>query len=85
MQTDQLLRERSHPIDVTLVPPKVDPQVTANGPTQVRMRFRHRIDAARPADRTFSASGQRMASSTFWRCDNLNGYQNGVKNDCSRG
>jgi tripartite-type tricarboxylate transporter receptor subunit TctC len=23
-----------------------------------------------------------MASSTFWRCDNLNGYQNRVKNDC---
>src|SRR5215468_5592162 len=23
-----------------------------------------------------------MASSTFWRCDNLNGYQNRVKNEC---
>src|SRR6516165_7164970 len=23
-----------------------------------------------------------MASSTFWRCDNLNRYQNRVKNDC---
>jgi hypothetical protein len=33
LQADQLLRERSYPIDVCAVPPKVDPHVAANGPT----------------------------------------------------
>ena len=33
LQADQLLRERSHPIDVTAAPPKVNPHVAAIGPT----------------------------------------------------
>jgi hypothetical protein len=36
LQTDQLVRERSHPIDVAQT--KVDPHVAALGPTQVRKR-----------------------------------------------
>jgi hypothetical protein len=38
LQADQLLRERSYPIDVTAGPTKVDPHVAAIGPTQVRKR-----------------------------------------------
>jgi hypothetical protein len=40
LQADQLLRERSDPIDVTAGPPKVDHHVAAIGPTQVRKRLR---------------------------------------------
>jgi hypothetical protein len=36
LQTNQLLSERSYPIDVTAAPTKVDPHVAAVGPTQVR-------------------------------------------------
>ena len=33
LQADQLLRERSHPIDVCAVPPNFNSHVAANGPT----------------------------------------------------
>jgi hypothetical protein len=36
LQADQLLRERSHPSDLTAAPTKVDPHVAAISPTQVR-------------------------------------------------
>jgi hypothetical protein len=36
LQADQLLRERSYPIDVTTAPTKVHPHVAAIDPTQVR-------------------------------------------------
>jgi hypothetical protein len=36
LQADQLLRERSHPIDVSTGPTKVDPRVTTVSPTQTR-------------------------------------------------
>ncbi|HKD35441.1 MAG TPA: hypothetical protein VKB78_01535, partial [Pirellulales bacterium] len=39
MQADQLLRERSCPIDVIADPTKVHPHVAAIGPTQIRKRF----------------------------------------------
>jgi hypothetical protein len=42
LQADQLLRERSYPIDVIAVLPKVYPRVAPNGPTQVRKRLRER-------------------------------------------
>jgi hypothetical protein len=42
LHADQLPREPSHPIDVIAVPPKVHPQVAANGPTQVRKRLSER-------------------------------------------
>ena len=42
LQADQLLRERSYPIVVTLAPPKVHPHVAASGPTQVRKRLSER-------------------------------------------
>jgi hypothetical protein len=45
LQTDQLLRERSHPIGVIAVPPKVNPHIAAIGPTQVRKRLSERRDA----------------------------------------
>ena len=45
LQADQLLRERSYPIDVTAAPPKVHPHVAAIGPTQVRKRLSERRDA----------------------------------------
>jgi hypothetical protein len=45
LQANQLLRERSYPIGVTAAPPKIDPQMAANGPTQVRKRLRERRDA----------------------------------------
>jgi hypothetical protein len=35
LQTDQLVRERSYPIDVIAAPPKVHPHVATIGPTQV--------------------------------------------------
>jgi hypothetical protein len=34
LQTDQLVRERSYPIDVTAGPPKVNPRLAAIGPTR---------------------------------------------------
>jgi hypothetical protein len=45
LETDQFLRERSHPIDVsagTAAPTNVHPHVAAFGPTQVRKRFSER-------------------------------------------
>jgi hypothetical protein len=45
LQPDQLLRERSHPIDVTAGPSKVDPHVATFGPTQARKRLRERREA----------------------------------------
>jgi hypothetical protein len=36
LRDDQLPRERSYPIGVIAGPPKVDPHVAANGPTQIR-------------------------------------------------
>jgi hypothetical protein len=44
LQTDQLVRERSHPIGVSAAPPKVHPHVAAVGPTQVRKRLRERSE-----------------------------------------
>ena len=44
LQADQLLHERSCPIDVIAGPPKVDPHVAAFGPTQARKRLRERRD-----------------------------------------
>jgi hypothetical protein len=44
LQADQLLRERSHPIDVIACPTKFHPQVAAIGPTQARERLRERRD-----------------------------------------
>jgi hypothetical protein len=35
LQTDQLLRERSHPIDVTTCPPKVPAHVAGGGATPI--------------------------------------------------
>src|SRR5215472_615726 len=46
LQADQLLRERSYPIDVTAAPPNVHPHVAAIGPTQVRKRLRKRREAS---------------------------------------
>jgi hypothetical protein len=40
LQADQLLRERSCPIDVTATPTKVHPHVAGVGPTQARKRLR---------------------------------------------
>jgi hypothetical protein len=48
LQADQLLRERSYPIDVTAAPPKVHPHVAAVGPTQARKRLRERRVATLP-------------------------------------
>jgi hypothetical protein len=48
LQADQLLRERSYPIDVTAGPTKVDPHVAAIGPTQVRKRLREREELSLP-------------------------------------
>jgi hypothetical protein len=44
LQADQLLRERSYPIDVTAAPPKVHPHLAAIGPAQARKRLRERGD-----------------------------------------
>jgi hypothetical protein len=41
LQADQLMRERSYPINVT-APTKVDPHVAAIGPTLARKRLRER-------------------------------------------
>jgi hypothetical protein len=42
LQADQLLRERSYPIDVIAVPPNVHPHVAAIDPTQARKPLRER-------------------------------------------
>jgi hypothetical protein len=39
LEADQLLRERSYPIDVTAGRPEVHPHVAAIGPTQARKRL----------------------------------------------
>jgi len=44
LQAHQLLRERSHPIDVIPAPTKVHPHVAAIDPTQARKRLRERGD-----------------------------------------
>jgi hypothetical protein len=46
LQADQLLRERSHPIDVSAAPTRVHPHVAANGPTQARKRLSEPRDAS---------------------------------------
>ena len=46
MQADQLLRQRSYPIDVTAGPPKVHAHVAAIGPTEAHKRLRERKDAS---------------------------------------
>jgi hypothetical protein len=46
LQTDQFVRERSHPIGVNARPTKVDPHVAAIGPPQVRKRLRERKDVS---------------------------------------
>jgi hypothetical protein len=48
LQADQLLRERSHSIDVCAGPPKVHPNVAAIGPTKVRKRLSERRVATLP-------------------------------------
>jgi len=48
LQADQLLRERSYPIDVIAVPPKIHPHVLAIGPTQVRKSLGERRVAKLP-------------------------------------
>ena len=48
LQADQLMRERSYPIDVTAAPPNVYPHVAAIGPTQVRKCLRERRVAKLP-------------------------------------
>jgi hypothetical protein len=48
LQAHQFLRERSYPIDVTAVPPKVHPHVATIGPTQVREPLRERREAKLP-------------------------------------
>jgi hypothetical protein len=42
LQADQLLRERSYPIDVIAVPPQLNPHVAAIGPTQAPKRLSER-------------------------------------------
>jgi hypothetical protein len=48
LQADQLLRERSYPIDVTAAPTKVHPHVAAIGQTQVHKPLRERGEATLP-------------------------------------
>jgi hypothetical protein len=48
LQADQLLGERSYPIDVTAAPTKVHPNVATVGPTQVRKRLSEPRDARLP-------------------------------------
>ena len=55
LQADQLLRERSYPIGVIAVPPKVHPHVAANDPTQVRKSLRERREARLPQRIVFVA------------------------------
>src|SRR5262249_2543447 len=42
LQADQLLRERSHPIEAIAIPPKVHPHVAALGPAHARKRLSER-------------------------------------------
>jgi hypothetical protein len=55
LQSDQLLRERSHPIGVIAGPPKVHPHVATIGPTQVRKRLRQRRNVSLPHGIVFFA------------------------------
>jgi hypothetical protein len=55
LQANQLLRQRSHAIDVIAVPPKIHPQVAAIGPTQARKRFRERRDVSLPHGIVYAA------------------------------
>jgi hypothetical protein len=55
LQADQLLRERSYPIDVIADPTKVDPHVAAICPTQVGKRLSERRVATLPIRIVFVA------------------------------
>jgi len=46
LQADQFLRERSYPVGVIAVPPKVHPHVAAIGPTEACKRLSERRDAS---------------------------------------
>jgi hypothetical protein len=48
LQTDQLLRERPYPIDVSAAPTNIHPHVAAIGPTQVSKRLSERRIAKFP-------------------------------------
>jgi hypothetical protein len=48
LQADQLLPERSHPINVRAAPTKVDPHIAAVGPTQARKRLSERGNVSLP-------------------------------------
>jgi hypothetical protein len=55
LEANQLLRERSYPIDVSAGPTALDPYVAAIGPTQVRKRLRVRGDDSLPHGIVFVA------------------------------
>src|SRR5262249_32647583 len=55
---DQLLSERSYPIDVIAVPPKVHPHVAAIDPTQIRNRSSERGNVSLPHGIVFVAPHQ---------------------------
>jgi len=46
LQTNELLRERSYPIDVTATQTEFHPHIAAIGPTQVRKRLSERREAS---------------------------------------
>ena len=48
LRADQLLGERSYPINVIAEPAKVHPHVAAIGPTEIRKRLSERRDASLP-------------------------------------
>jgi len=58
LQSDQLPRERSYPIDVTTAPTQVHPQVAAISPTQARKRLNERGDASLPQGTVFVARNE---------------------------
>src|SRR6516162_4239450 len=60
LQADQLLGERSYPIDVTPVPSNVHPHVAAISPTQVRKRLSERSEATLLLGIVFVARHERV-------------------------
>ena len=69
LQTNQLLRKRSHPIGLTTGPTKVDPHVAANSPTQARKRLTERETISRHAGTALF----RAAADMIWaRCKFVN-------------
>jgi acetyl esterase/lipase len=67
LQADQLLRERSRPIDVTAAPTKVHPHVAAIGPTQARKRLNERRNDSRHSGIVFNAPHEQAdASHLLW-------------------